>query len=609
MGGISLGLVIGLLVVLGAGGGALWYWKPWEQKTQFTATLMLQPVKTDVFVYEVTEQGEVESSSNTEVMCEVQSKNSGGITIIEVVPEGTNVNKGDFLVRFDSSALQEERSQQLIVCNSSEAAMIQAENVLNTAQISKLEYLDGTFRQDQQLILSEMSVAEENLRRAEDYLQHSHKLAAKGYVTELQLEADRFAVDKAKMDVETAKTKLGVLREYTKAKMTSQLEADIKTAEANLKSQLSIHKLDMDKLTHIEEQIKKCEIFAPSDGQVVYANQSDRRGSSDFIVEAGAIVRERQSLIRLPDPKRMQVKAKINESRIDRVRPGQPALIRLDAFPETQLTGTVIKVDDYPLPGSWFSSSVKEYGTLVAIDAPPPGTRPGMSAEVKIRAEQLPDAMQIPVQAVVEHKGHHFALVRTAQGLDAREVELGSTNDKFVVVKGGVADGDQVVMNPRKHLDRVTLPDLPEVASTQILASKAIPEAAGGVAKAAGTAPLDGSAKAQVALASTQDPTSEKRAAGEPGGERRREAGGGPPRDPAAMVQMIMSQDKNNDGKLSQDEVDERMRGRFSAMDANGDGLIDRGELTTALARRMRAGGAGGGGGAVAAPSAGNSGL
>jgi RND family efflux transporter MFP subunit len=612
-GGVSLPLIGGLSVATLLLGVGAWYWKPWQSKQTFSTTVLTQPVKRDLFIYEVTEQGEIESSSNVEVACEVQSKNSGGTTIIEIVPEGTNVKPGDFLVRLDASALREELSQQQIVCNASEAAVIQAENTLRTAQINRQEYLEGTFRQEEQIILSEMSVAEENLRRAEDYARHSEKLAAKGYVTPLQLEADKFAVEKAKMDLETAKTKLNVLRNYTREKMLSQLEADIKTAEANLKSQQNTHALDLDKLKHVQEQIAKCEITAPAEGQVVYANKSDRRGSSDVIIEAGSSVRERQVIIRLPDPKRMQVKAKINESRVDRVRPGQPATIRLDAFPDIELTGTVTRVDDYPLAGSWFTSSIKEYGTIIQIDEPPPGSRPGMTAEVKIRVEEVPNALQIPVQAVVERGGRHFALVKEGDELKSREIQIGSTNDKFVVVREGLQADEQVVVNPRRHLDRVDLPAAPPAQNRELLAQKR----KSGNAERSKSHP--DSTPAQVPLASADSPVAAADADRAAQRERRARGdgatGGGMNFDPAAIWNMILARmDKNNDAKLSADEVDERMRSTFPTSDTNGDGFIDRDEMMAAMARRMAAGGgprgaAGGGPGAVAAPNAGQSGL
>lgn len=619
-GRIARRLLTALVLIAAVAGAGLAYWRPWSANDNDLAAVVLQPVKRDAFIHDVTERGELESSSNVEVACEVQSKNTAGTAIIEIVPEGTDVKAGDVLARLDSSALKEQRSQQQIVCNTSEAAVIQAENQLTTAQISKQEYLDGTFKQEEQVIRGELSVAQEDLRRAEDYARHSEKLAAKGYVTSLQLEADKFAVEKAKISVETAKTKLNVLRNYTKVKMLSQLEADIRTAEANLKAQQNTHALDKETLDFVDQQISKCVLTAPAAGQVVYANKSDRRGNSDVIIEAGASVRERQVLIRLPDPNRMQVKAKINESRVDRVQPGQPVRIRLDAFPDRDLTGIVTKVDDYPMAGSWFMSNVKEYGTVVQIDEPPPGARPGMTAEVRIRVEELPEALQIPVQAVKEHGGAHYALVPTADGLQARKIEIGSTNDKFVLVKSGLSESDQVVVNPTRFLDRVKLPELPQLSGKEMLAKR------NPARKPAGLA----AATTQVALASEASPASAESAAkpneaDKPPSERRKRNRGGAPgaggMDPNQIVAMAFERsDKNGDSAITADEVSEGERDRLMAADANRDGKIERSEMLSAVQRmlsRMQQGGpggemanAGGGGGSkVAAPSAGTPGL
>ena len=64
--------------------------------------------------------------------------------------------------------------------------------------------------------------------------------------------------------------------------------------------------------------------------------------------------------------------------------------------------------------------------------------RPGMTAEVRIKVEQLPEAMQVPVQAIIEHGAEHYCMLPTATGIEARKIEIGSTNEKFVVIKDGL---------------------------------------------------------------------------------------------------------------------------------------------------------------------------
>jgi Ca2+-binding EF-hand superfamily protein len=80
--------------------------------------------------------------------------------------------------------------------------------------------------------------------------------------------------------------------------------------------------------------------------------------------------------------------------------------------------------------------------------------------------------------------------------------------------------------------------------------------------------------------------------AGAPGG-----APGDRP-DGARMLAYFKQQDKNGDGKLSKDEVNERMKENFSRIDGNGDGLIDDTELKQMVERFSRGGGPDGRGGA-----------
>jgi RND family efflux transporter MFP subunit len=442
-------------------------------------------------VHHIAQRGEVESASNIDVYCEVKSAGAGsstGVAILDVIAEGTQVQPGDVLATLDASALEKERTAQQILCNTSEALLIQSRNLHETAKIALREYLDGTFVQTEQTTLSEIFVAEENLRRAEGYLKYSEELAAKNFYTTLQLEADRFAVDKARNDLETAKTKLMVLREYTRLKTVKQLEADIKTTEAKMRTDESTHELDMQKLAEIEAQIAKCVIRAPAAGQVVYNNDDDDWDDNPMVIKAGTLVRERQIIFRLPDPKQMQVKAKINEANVNRVKIGMTATIKVDAFPDRVMYGVVTKMNDYPEQSGWRGSNAKEYAAFVRIEDPPIGLRPGMTSDVRILVEERPDVLQVPVQAVVEENGRHYCLIRTADRIEARQVLLGSTNDKFLIVEDGLAEGDDVLLNPRVFLQDVELPagtlaqtpqplEAPTADMSSRLAAKPVPDA------------------------------------------------------------------------------------------------------------------------------------
>ena len=588
--------ILSLLAISGLSASGYWWYQ--NQKGldyEGSQEPMLHKVAEGPFDHIVLEQGEIESSSNNEVKCEVKGRGGSGTPILTVIAEGTLVKKGDTLCQLDSSALEQESKNQRIVVSSAESSVISSEAAVNKAVIARQEYLEGTFLTERKAILSEIAVAQQSLRKAELSLESAERLAAKGTLKPLQIEAEQFSVENAKSTLESAQGRLRVLDELTKAKMLVQYDADIETTRAKLESDKNTLVEEKNKLEEIETQIKACTIKAPADGQVVYANKSSGRGGSEFIVEPGALVREQQTIFLLPDPTRMQVKAKINESRISLIREGMPVKIRVNAV-ENELLGRVFKVNKYAEPGNWWGSNVKEYATYVQIIDPPETIRTGMTAEVRIFVEQIDKAIQIPVHAVYESKRHHFVLVRDQNKWDTREIKIGATNDKFVTVKDGVEADDNVVLDPRNHLDKMDIPEFEDeddrsklVAMSNEPMPKSATAGAGGPGAGAG-GPGAGASGA---------------AAGGPGAARPGAQGGAPSAD--AIVGIMMQRlDTNSDGSISQEEAasEERVKNSFSEYDSNKDGKIDRAELTTVLRKRMAAmsGGAGGPPGGAGGP-------
>src|SRR4030095_15238794 len=111
-----------------------------------------------------------------------------------------------------------------------------------------------------------------------------------------------FRVDAARNDLDLAKRRLEVLEKLTLQKMLTQLDSDIKAAEVKWRKERSSHQEELNKLHDIEDQIAKCRVVAPQDGQVVYANIQSSRSGNEFVVEAGEMGRENQIIMPLHNP-------------------------------------------------------------------------------------------------------------------------------------------------------------------------------------------------------------------------------------------------------------------------------------------------------------------
>ena len=425
-------------------------------------TPIYEEAKVAEFRLEIVEPGEVESAENVEIKSEVKSRGSGGVSILEIVPEGTLVKKGDFLVRLDDAGLQKELLRQRISVHQANANLVKAEADVEAAKLALQEYLSGTFRQNEEQLESSEFVAKENFRRAEEYLAYSKKLAAKGYVSDAQLEADQFAVEKAVKELDLAQTKLEVLRTHTQKAKVNDLNASILTTEARLESAKNSYELELRQEREIEEQIVKCTILSPSEGEVTYANQKNK----GVVIGEGEQVRENQTIIRLPNSSMLRVQAKINESRVEQVKAGMLCRISIDAVKDVELDGSVESVSDYPWP-SWdrYRAHIKEYGAKIIINDPPSGVRTGMSAKVTILSEIIEEALQIPLPAVFKKDGISYCLVgKEGEEMSLRTIELGSNNLSMAMVTGGLQAGEHVVINPDPFRKSFESPEPMEVA-------------------------------------------------------------------------------------------------------------------------------------------------
>ena len=442
----------GAMVLLLALNGKQGTWSPQSEQT-----LLLHSVERSNFEAFVTEPGDIVSSSNVEVRCQVESRGSAGVTIVSLCDEGTEVEKGDLLLQFDDSVLQNELIAQQIVVAKDKSALIQAESNLSNAERTLREYVEGLFQQEVEKLESAVFVTEEELRRKELELASNRRMAAKGILNPLQVSAGEFALEKCRKDVAASKRALDVFKKFTRERKVGEFTAEIEKQKANVEAAQFTQKLSNQKLREINAQIAHCTIRAPAAGQVVYANERQR--GEPFVIEEGSQIRYNQMVARLPDIKKMQVDVKINESHINRVTPGMRAEITLDADPEQKLSGKVHRVAPYPFPMRWHGAPL-EYGVEVAIENPPMTIRPGLRAKVKIFFEAEDSVLQIPLAAVIAHENSHFCLVRDGEDWNPTPITLGPNNNNQVVVIEGIAEGDQVALTPFRFIQRADLPSV-----------------------------------------------------------------------------------------------------------------------------------------------------
>ena len=393
-------------------------------------------------VVTVTEEGSLESSSNKEIKCRVK----GGSTVLWIIKPGEEVNPGDVLVRLDTKTIEDNINAQRIRYETARAVFAQSESDVAVAKINVQEYLEGTYRSEKQTLEKDIKIAESQLLAAQDTAQFSARLAKKGYISNLQLKSDEDAAEHKKIELEVLRTNLDVLERYTKPKRIEELEGILRAKEAKLASDKASLDLEKHRLDREEEQLKRCVIEAETSGMVILPSTQEWKNMP--AIEEGASVREDQVLLMIPDLGQMQVKLGVHEAYVDRIKPGMPARVELQ---DQDVDGEVLSIASVTRPAGWWNGNQVKYDAIIKLKSPE-GLKPGMSASVEVLLARHENVLTVPVAAVVEQDGEFFAWVRTADGTERRRLDLGDSNDQFILVEGGLSEGDEVVLNPREYI-------------------------------------------------------------------------------------------------------------------------------------------------------------
>lgn len=337
---------------------------------------------------------------------------------------------------------------------------------------------DGEAKQKLRKLDDDLQVAQKELGQATTALEGTKRLFEKGFVPKTEITRDEISYESAVLKVKSAETDRALFLKYefpksaeeSLSKYTEGLReldksrrvaiSKLAQARAKLNSAKGQYKVQIRQRKDLQEQLDKCTLSAKKSGLVVYGGGRDDYyyGNQEPIRE-GASVRERQSIITIPDMTKMSVNVKIHESYIKKIKKGQKARITVDAFPDQPLTGEISKVGVLPdSQNRWMNPDLKVYLTTIIIDGTHDWVKPGMSAKVEILVNHLNDVVYVPVQAVTPVDDRQYCYVMGAFGPNRHEVEIGQFNDEFIEVTKGVKEGELVLLRPPDGTDKENAP-------------------------------------------------------------------------------------------------------------------------------------------------------
>jgi HlyD family secretion protein len=213
-------------------------------------------------------------------------------------------------------------------------------------------------------------------------------------------------------------------------------EAALAAARANaVAAQREIGRAEAD-LRGIEQVRNSLKLVSPIDG-VVTAREA----------EPGTTVVAGQAVLRLVDPARLWVRARVDQARAEGVQVGQPADIVLRSVPGVALPGRVVRIDLQ-------SDALTEERIInVAFDPSPAQLYLGELAEVTIQLPGARQALTVPRAALAQHNGQ-VGVWRIEQGRARfQPMQPGMQTAERAQIVSGLDAGDRVIAYSSKQLD------------------------------------------------------------------------------------------------------------------------------------------------------------
>ena len=346
----------------------------------------------------------------------VMSKFQGSATIVELVPEGNQIQQGDLLVRFDSTDLEREMftlEKEFALAKSDLNSLSNAKHPLAIWEIEgKRHELKDTLRIEQQYLLDSLELAKDNL------------------VSTQEIEQQKMKVDRLRAEHETVSMRLQLTKDYLHPSERERAETKLHSAEQALNL--------------AQSQLENTTIRAPTDGVVVYKSLHI---SGEFrTVRVGDGIYANQPFMVIPDMDDLMAESMVPESELSRVATGSTVVLNVPAYPDVTLEGTVESVSSIAqsLPGqpAW----QKFFRVVIGLDDGDARIRPGMSVLAHIVSQVTENAVLIPRRAVRWDAGQARMQVVRGDTRQWRDLDLGGANETHYEVLAGAEPGDRVVV-------------------------------------------------------------------------------------------------------------------------------------------------------------------
>ena len=363
-------------------------------------------VKRGEFIDSVQFRGEVKAMKSVTISAPAEA---GDLEIVKIAADGTQLKQGDTIVEFDKTKTEQELAQYRSTLKSAQAEIEQAR-------------------------------AQARLKEEEDVT-----VAMKA----------RYDVEAAKLDaskqeivsrIEGAEAKLKVADAEQKLhEMEEKLKSDRAVNKATIESKTQASKKAAYDVQRAERALTKMILRAPLAGMISLVPVWRPEGEVPF--KPGDRAWPGAPMGDLPDVSSLRISARVDETERGRIAIKQLVTAQLDAIPDRQFTGNIEQISTiatidfsagWPIP--------RNFNLEIALDQADTRLKPGMTAQLTVVVDRVPDALSIPSEASFQKSGQTVAYVWEGSKFQEHAIEIRRRSRNRILVAKGLRAGERVAL-------------------------------------------------------------------------------------------------------------------------------------------------------------------
>lgn len=287
--------------------------------------------------------------------------------------------------------------------------------------------------------------------------------------SEASMEALRREVDSARARRAQAQVDLRRAEENHTARIISTADLDqartaLATAEAGVRAAERRVEQARATLEGARDTLAKTTVVAPMDGVV-----TARRVEEGEVAVVGVLNQPGTVLLTISDMSVVEAELEVDETSVPSVAVGQEARVRIDAYPNRTFAGVVTEVGSSPMDRTQTQqqSEAIKFRVKVQIEDPPETIKPGLSVQADILTGFRPNALVVPLQALVLRDVPREPGTKPAPGAPREEegvylmedgearfqpITTGLLGELSVEVRKGLEGGETLITGPFRAL-------------------------------------------------------------------------------------------------------------------------------------------------------------